>query len=140
MEFRKKLAAAGTTVLLTAATFGATAGIAQAHTADGTTARSGADTTTAAAGCYGIGSGKYNCNVWKTAPSYFAGNVRAGTLYAGTNYFYCQAKGSTVHLGNYSNNWWGKTDDDNGNRGVWVNVVYLSGGGNYEPVPGLPWC
>ncbi|MFD0527132.1 hypothetical protein ACFQ1I_07480 [Kitasatospora arboriphila] len=26
----------------------------------------------AASGCYGIGGGKYNCNVWKTAPSYFA--------------------------------------------------------------------
>src|SRR5690242_14060771 len=66
----------------------------------------------AASGCYGIGGGKYNCNVWKTAPSYFAGNVRAGTLNAGTNYFYCQAVGSEVVDGPYRNHWWAKTDDD----------------------------
>ncbi|WP_431676913.1 hypothetical protein [Kitasatospora sp. KL5] len=97
-------------------------------------------TAEAASGCYGIGGGKYNCNVWKTAPSYFAGNVRAGTLNAGTNYFYCQAVGSEVVEGPYRNNWWAKTDDDSGNKGVWVNVVYLSGGGNDQPVPGLPSC
>ncbi|MEV6206960.1 hypothetical protein [Kitasatospora sp. NPDC051914] len=97
-------------------------------------------TAEAASGCYGIGGGKYNCNVWKTAPSYFAGNVRAGTLNAGTNYFYCQAVGSEVVEGPYRNNWWAKTDDDSGNKGVWVNVVYLSGGGNDQPVPGLPGC
>ncbi|WP_405014594.1 hypothetical protein [Kitasatospora sp. NBC_01539] len=94
----------------------------------------------AASGCYGIGGGRYNCQVWKTAPSYFAGDVRAGTLNAGTNYFYCQAVGSEVVDGPYRNHWWAKTDDDSGNKGVWVNVVYLSGGDNDQPVPGLPTC
>lgn len=94
----------------------------------------------AADGCYGIGGGRYNCTVWKTAPSYFAGDVRAGTLNAGTNYFYCQALGSEVVDGPYRNDWWAKTDDDSGNKGVWVNVVYLSGGDNDQPVPGLPAC
>ena len=81
---------------------------------------------------HGIGGGRYNCHVWKTAPSYFAGNVRAGTLNAGTNYFYCQAVGSEVVDGPYRNHWWAKTDDDSGNKGVWVNVVHLSGEGSPE--------
>ncbi|MFE9400054.1 hypothetical protein [Streptomyces flavidovirens] len=139
MKIREKLAAAGTTVLLTAAALASTTGVAAADQTGAVSAKA-AGNSAVAAGCYGIGGGKYNCNVWKTAPTYFAGNVRAGTLYAGTNYFYCQAKGSTVHMDGYSNDWWAKTDDDSGNRNVWVNVVYLSGGGNYEPVPGLPWC
>ena len=94
----------------------------------------------AAAGCSDNGNGTYNCNVWKTAPTFFSGNVRAGTLNAGVNYFYCQAVGSEMSDGAYHNKWYAKTDDDSGNRGVWVNVIYLSGGGNDEPVPGLPSC
>ncbi|MEU9134083.1 hypothetical protein AB0D08_39460 [Kitasatospora sp. NPDC048540] len=94
----------------------------------------------AASGCTNNGNGTYNCHVWKNAPSFFAGNVRAGTLYAGDNYFYCQARGTEMSDGQYHNFWYAKTDDDSGNKGVWVNVIYLSGGGNDEPVPGLPYC
>ena len=96
----------------------------------------------AAAGCYSIGGGKYNCNVWRDATSYSRRDVPmpAGVLYQGTNYFYCQATGFRQTVGQYTNYWWAKTDDDSHNRDVWVNVVNISGGGNGQPVPGLPDC
>ncbi|MFI6446917.1 hypothetical protein [Kitasatospora sp. NPDC050543] len=119
----RRLALAGTAAMLSIGALGLTA-----TTAD------------AASGCYGIGGGKYNCHVWKDATSYFAGDRPAGVLHAGTNYFYCQAVGTERVDGPYRNKWYAKTDDDSGNRGVWVNVIYLSGGGNDEPVPGLPYC
>ncbi|MFJ8042159.1 hypothetical protein ACIRBX_16815 [Kitasatospora sp. NPDC096147] len=119
----RRLVMAGAALALGAATLGATAVGAEA-----------------ASGCYGIGGGKYNCNVWKTAPTFWENNVRAGTLNAGTNYFYCQAMGTRMSDGPYYNKWYAKTDDDSGNKGVWVNAIYISGGGNDEPVPGLPYC
>lgn len=91
--------------------------------------------------CTPIGGGKYNCQVWKTASSYDSAHRPAGTLYAGTNYFFCQEKKSYRETsGEWTNVWWGKTDDDSGNTGVWVSVVYIKGGANDAPVPGLPVC
>ncbi|MBB6437855.1 serine/threonine-protein kinase [Streptomyces candidus] len=91
--------------------------------------------------CHGIGAGKYNCDVWRTSDSIRANGDRAGTLNAGTNYFYCQADlGRRVTYGNWTNVWWARTDDDNGNTGVYVSVVYLKGGDNDRPLPGLPTC
>ena len=95
-------------------------------------------TTAAVNGCHSIGGGKYNCYVYVNAPSYYAGDVRAGTLYAGWNYFYCQLSGSEQYYGGHRNHWFGVTDDDNGHRHVYVSVVYVSGGNDDEPVPGLP--
>ncbi|WP_035805424.1 hypothetical protein [Kitasatospora mediocidica] len=92
-------------------------------------------------GCTARGDGTYNCNVWTYAPSFYENNVATGGgVHAGTNYFYCQATGSEVNLNGYHNNWWAKTDDDNGHKNVWVNVVYLSGGANDQAEPGLPLC
>ncbi|AZM50193.1 serine/threonine protein kinase [Streptomyces sp. WAC 06738] len=91
--------------------------------------------------CTPIGGGKYNCEVWRTASSYDAAHNPVGTLYAGTNYFFCQEKKSYRETsGEWTNVWWGKTDDDSGNAGVWVSVVYIKGGANDAPVPGLPVC
>lgn len=91
--------------------------------------------------CTPIGGGKYNCEVWRTASSYDAAHNPVGTLYAGTNYFFCQEKKSYRETsGEWTNVWWGKTDDDSGNAGVWVSVVYIRGGANDAPVPGLPVC
>lgn len=84
---------------------------------------------------------KYWKNVWRTAPSYYSGDrATGGYLYAGRNYTYCQATGTRVRLGNYYNYHWLLTDDDDGNRNVWVNAVYFSEGGNDKPVPGVPYC
>ncbi|MCX5207080.1 serine/threonine protein kinase [Streptomyces sp. NBC_00237] len=91
--------------------------------------------------CRGAGGGKYNCDVWRTSDSIRTNGDRAGTLNAGTNYFYCQADlGRRVTYGKWTNVWWAKTDDDSGNTNVYVSVVYLKGGDNDRPLPGLPTC
>ncbi|MGK5632029.1 hypothetical protein [Streptomyces sp. URMC 123] len=90
--------------------------------------------------CHAIGGGKYNCTVWRTASSYDAAGNRVGVLNAGTNYFYCQTKGRRETSGQWTNVWWARTDDDSGNRGVFVSDVYIKGGDNDQPVPGLPLC
>ena len=81
-------------------------------------------------------------NVWHTAPSYYGGLAgrTGGYLYAGRNYFYCQAVGQEYSALGYHNNWWLYTDDDSGHRNVWVNAVYVSGGGNDQPIPGVRRC
>ncbi|GAO11913.1 hypothetical protein TPA0598_09_02040 [Streptomyces lydicamycinicus] len=91
--------------------------------------------------CESIGGGKANCDVWRSAHSYTASFEQVGTLNMGTNYFYCQAKlGRRETYGKWTNVWWAKTDDDSGNSGVYISVVYLKGGANDQPVPGLPTC
>ncbi|MFJ2260870.1 protein kinase [Streptomyces sp. NPDC087844] len=112
-------------------------------TKGGTTGGSsgGGQTASPAPVCHAIGGGKYNCQVWKTATSYTAAGARAGTLNSGTNYFYCQQDlGRRETSGKWTNTWWAKTDDDSGNTGVYVSDVYIQGGDNDSPVPGLPVC
>ncbi|MFG2459821.1 protein kinase [Streptomyces sp. NPDC048523] len=107
----------------------------------GTTGDDDTGTPAPAPACTAIGGGKYNCTVWKTAKSYTASGAEAGVLYAGTNYFFCQSNlGRRETSGQWTNVWWAKTDDDSGNTGVYVSDVYLKGGNNDEPVPGLPVC
>ncbi|MFH9042151.1 protein kinase [Streptomyces sp. NPDC017966] len=96
---------------------------------------------TAAPVCHPVGGGKYNCQVWRTATSYTASGTEAGLLNAGTNYFYCQQNlGRRETHGEWTNTWWARTDDDSGNTGVWVSDVYIRGGADDAPVPGLPYC
>ncbi|MBW5423320.1 protein kinase [Streptomyces sp. BG9H] len=91
--------------------------------------------------CHPIGGGKYNCSVWRTAKSYTASGTEVGTLNAGTNYFFCQQNlGRRETHGEWTNVWWAKTDDDSGNTGVFVSDVYIKGGDNDKPLPGLPTC
>ncbi|HET6359336.1 serine/threonine-protein kinase [Streptomyces sp.] len=117
-----------------------TGGSGTTTTGGGSSAGGGPDTTPAAA-CHAIGGGKYNCEVWRTANSYTASGTRVGTLNAGTNYFYCQLNlGRRETYGQWTNVWWAKTDDDSGNTNVLVSDVYIKGGDNDEPVPGLPVC
>ncbi|QEV16794.1 serine/threonine-protein kinase [Streptomyces alboniger] len=91
--------------------------------------------------CHPVGGGKYNCSVWTTAKSYTASGTEVGVLNAGTNYFYCQQNlGRRETHGEWTNVWWAKTDDDSGNTGVFVSDVYIKGGDNDKPLPGLPTC
>ncbi|MFG3114935.1 serine/threonine-protein kinase [Streptomyces sp. NPDC048197] len=107
----------------------------------GGAAGSGGDPTPAPTSCASIGGGRTNCDVWRTANSYTASFQQVGTVNMGTNYFYCQANlGRRETYGKWTNVWWAKTDDDSGNAGVYVSVVYLKGGANDQPVPGLPVC
>lgn len=91
--------------------------------------------------CHPIGGGKYNCTVWRTATSYRADGSQAGHLNAGTNYFYCQSNlGRRETSGQWTNVWWARTDDDSGNTNVYVSDVWIKGGRNDQPLPGLPHC
>ncbi|WP_030610713.1 serine/threonine-protein kinase [Streptomyces sclerotialus] len=95
----------------------------------------------AAPSCTSAAGGKYHCEVWRAADSYTEDFERVGTLEAGTNYFYCQADlDRRETYGRWTNVWWARTDDDSGNTGVYVSLVYLKGGDNDRPVPGLPTC
>ncbi len=101
----------------------------------------GGSTPTAAPACTAAGGGKYNCYVWRTANSYDSNGKQVGTLNAGTNYFFCQANlGRRETYGSWTNVWWAKTDDDSGNTGVYISDVYIRGGANDQPIPGLPVC
>ncbi|MDW4905741.1 protein kinase [Streptomyces sp. ADMS] len=102
---------------------------------------SGSATPSAAPACESLGDGKYNCTVWRTAKSYTASGTEIGVLNSGTNYFYCQQNlGRRETYGEWTNIWWAKTDDDRGNTDVFVSDVYIEGGDNDAPVPGLPVC
>ncbi|MGW6055534.1 serine/threonine-protein kinase [Streptomyces sp. NPDC055189] len=91
--------------------------------------------------CHAAGGGKYDCSVWRTATSYTASGAEAGVLNAGTNYFYCQQNlGRRETHGEWTNVWWARTDDDSGNRDVFISDVYIKGGENDKPLPGLPVC
>ncbi|MFE0250271.1 hypothetical protein [Streptomyces sp. NPDC059010] len=101
------------------------------------------------AGCSSIGGGKYNCHVWKTASTWWCtttdqtdscDGIPAGILRRGTSYFYCQIWGHDFRYGSYYNHYWARTDDDSGNKRVWLPVVWISGGVNDGPIPGLPFC
>ncbi|MCI3275240.1 serine/threonine-protein kinase [Streptomyces cylindrosporus] len=105
----------------------------------GTTGGSGS--TSPAPACTSIGGGKYNCTVWREAKSHTASGTEVGVLGAGTNYFFCQQNlGRRETYGQWTNVWWAKTDDDSGNTNVYVSDVYIKGGDNDEPIPGLPVC
>lgn len=100
-----------------------------------------ATSPTPSSSCTSIGAGKYNCRLSRTAKSYTASGTEVGVLNAGTNYFYCQRNlGRRETYGAWTNVWWAKTDDDSGNTGVYVSDVYIKGGDNDSPVPGLPVC
>ncbi|MFI0822588.1 serine/threonine-protein kinase [Streptomyces sp. NPDC021098] len=91
--------------------------------------------------CRDLGGGKYNCVVWRDATSYTHGGEPVGTLKQGVNYFYCQENlNRPERYGKWTNIWWARTDDDNGNKDVYVSDVYVRGGDNDQPLPGLPVC
>ncbi|MDX3031220.1 serine/threonine-protein kinase [Streptomyces scabiei] len=120
---------------------GTTGGSGGTETSGGSTGGSTGGATEEEPVCHAIAGGKYNCTVWTTAKSYDAAGTEVGILKQGTNYFYCQQNlGRRETSGRWTNVWWAKTDDDSGNRNVFVSVVYVQGGDNDAPVPGLPHC
>ena len=92
---------------------------------------------------------KYYYNTWINAESYnWVGNGHphwlktGGTLFAGSNYFYCQNDWGIRHTDKWgnTNTWWAKTDDDSGNKSAWVSATVFSVGGQNARIPGLPDC
>ncbi|MER5888129.1 serine/threonine-protein kinase [Streptomyces sp. NPDC001941] len=91
--------------------------------------------------CHAAGGGKYDCTVYRSAKTYRHDGGEMGVLGAGTNYFYCQVDlGRRETYGKWTNHWWARTDDDSGNTNVYFSVVYIKGGDNDAPLPGLPVC
>ncbi|GAB2987772.1 hypothetical protein GCM10023080_061720 [Streptomyces pseudoechinosporeus] len=74
------------------------------------------------------------------------GTTVTGYLYAGDNWFTCQQQFTdrpNPPVGDARNNWWLWTQGDEGysnNGWGWFPATKVSGGGNYEPIPGLPNC
>ncbi len=48
---------------------------------------------------------------------------------------YCQNEGDVVTDGSYRNNWWVQVEAG-GPRG-WISAVYVRGGNNMAPIPGV---
>ncbi|WP_433046553.1 hypothetical protein [Dactylosporangium sp. CS-033363] len=110
----------------------------------------------AASGCSGNGpvvqdwwnpprATKY-CNAYRSGYVYAIASQGelSGYLYAGTSWFVCQLTGGeNPAVGSAHNNWWLYTQGDTAyNYGGWgwFPATMVSGGGNYQPVPGLPIC
>ncbi|MFK0236982.1 toll/interleukin-1 receptor domain-containing protein [Streptomyces vinaceus] len=69
------------------------------------------------------------------------GKPLPGLVTGGEHPFLCQRQGPAHTYGVYHNDWWARVvlREANG-EGGWVSAVYLSGGDNDQPVPGLPVC
>lgn len=67
-----------------------------------------------------------------------------GYLYAGDNWFVCQKQaGDNEPVGDALNNWWLYTQGDDvysRDGWGWFPANKVSGGNNYEPIPGLAVC
>ncbi|MGW5655599.1 hypothetical protein [Streptomyces humi] len=64
----------------------------------------------------------------------------AGTLYAGQSYFFCYTYGLTYSGNGHTSSVWLRTDDDLGNRNVYVSDVNLDPYGFRYDVNLLPHC
>jgi hypothetical protein len=119
-------------------------------------ASAGATNAAAASGCWGTGPTvtDYAGGRWATryCHNYRGGQtlidgVSGGYLYAGNNWFVCQKRFPQENppVGNARNNIWLYTQGDVSYSPVykgwgWFPATYVSGGGNYDPIPGLRWC
>ncbi|GKQ35074.1 peptidase M23 [Streptomyces sp. A012304] len=66
----------------------------------------------------------------RECPAY--GGVRVGRM---TVDAYCQEKGQAVTDGPYANDWWVKVEA--GGPIGWISAVYVRGGDNWQPIPGV---
>ncbi len=109
--------------------------------------------STSYTGCWGTGpvvtdfrGVKYST---RYCHNYLGGNLRlyttvSGYLYAGNNWFVCQSRfGENPPVGSAWNNIWLYTQGDVAyayHGWGWFPATYVSGGTNYNPIPGLRWC
>ncbi len=81
---------------------------------------------------------------WRDARSYWSQDTRyatTGWLWAGRHYFFCQTQGTAHSDGEGGlSTWWVLTDDDTGNRDVFVSATALRVSEPWKPVEGLPRC
>ncbi|MFE9242652.1 hypothetical protein [Nocardiopsis sp. NPDC006938] len=89
-------------------------------------------------------SHRHYYTTWRDARTYWSQDSRyptGGWLWSGRHYFFCQAEGEPHSDGEdgYST-WWVLTDDDTGNRDVFVSATALRGSQPWQPIEGLPRC
>lgn len=81
----------------------------------------------------------YACTIAQTAPAYLPGTtVPRGSLRPNRYPFLCQSDGSKYSVGQRANHWWAWAGY--GAVGVWIPAVFLAGGPDDAPEPGLPVC
>lgn len=89
-------------------------------------------------------SRRHYYTTWRDARTYWSQESRyptGGWLWAGRHYFFCQVEGEPHSDGEdgYST-WWALTDDDTGNRDVFVSATAFRNGEPWKPIEGLPRC
>jgi hypothetical protein len=91
-------------------------------------------------GCAVMGTSTYYaCTIAQTAPAYLPGTTHPRASLPPNRYpFMCQSDGSTYSVGQRANHWWAWAG--NGSLGVWTPAVFLAGGPDDAPEPGLPVC
>ncbi|MFD0312463.1 hypothetical protein [Streptomyces sp. NPDC127119] len=72
-------------------------------------------------------------------PDYYDSS-HAGWLYAGSNYFYCYVRGVSYTDNGRESIYWLLTDDDSGNKNVYVSDVYLDESGWQHVLFQLNYC
>ncbi len=93
---------------------------------------------TAIAGTHIAGT-YYACTLAQTAPAYLPGTTDSRSELRGRQSpFLCESDGSSYSVGNRTNHWWAWVGY--GNVGVWVPTIFLTGGPDNAPEPGLPVC
>ncbi|HJE59763.1 MAG TPA: hypothetical protein K8V84_14840 [Nocardiopsis listeri] len=91
-----------------------------------------------------VHSHRHHYSTWRDAHSYRSPDNRypsGGLLWAGRHAFFCQTEGQ-AHSdgeGGYST-WWALTDDQTGNRDVYVSVTAFRIAEPWRPIEGLPRC
>jgi hypothetical protein len=96
--------------------------------------------------CGHTATSQYTCDFYPAgdgvsggAPVEAANQQGVGYLNEGRNWITCEQTGGEVTVGADHNDWWGRTEADNGAWG-WVNAVYTRDGDNDGPFSGVPNC
>ncbi|MFC7403663.1 hypothetical protein [Georgenia alba] len=83
------------------------------------------------------------CPTWKGSVVGF-GSTDTGYLYAGNNFVVCQQRGGeNPQHGGARNDIWLYTQGDEQYQDSgwgWLPATVVSYGGDYQPIPGVPWC
>lgn len=96
---------------------------------------------TGTSSCNKFSSEYYVCGIARGAPLYLAEtNKPSGSVRADRAGFLCQSDGSKYSVGNRANHWWAWLWVPYNHFVLWVPVVFLTGGPDNEPEPGLPVC
>ncbi|GAB3688708.1 hypothetical protein [Nocardiopsis oceani] len=82
-------------------------------------------------------------STWRDARTYWSQESQhptGGWLRAGRHAFFCQVEGEPHSDGEGYSTWWALTDDETGNRDVFVSATAFRVAEPWQPVEGLPRC